>query len=162
MSNHRGQDDDGLLGELRERLGADPPPPAVVAAARAAFTLRGIDAELAALVADSEADDQSLAGVRGAADGRLLTFESAAVTIELEVSPGRDGNRVVGQLAPSGTGAVEILHSGGTTAVEADAHGRFAVGGVPPGPFRLRWRPPDAGRPVHTDWTILGGRPEQP
>jgi len=159
VSNHRGQDDDGLLGELRERLGTDPPPPAVVAAARAAFALRGIDAELAALVADSAADDRPLAGVRGATEGRLLTFESAAVTIELEVSPGRDGNRVVGQLAPSGPGAVEILHSGGTTAVEADAHGRFAVGGVPPGPFRLRCRPPDADRPVHTDWTILGGRP---
>ena len=58
--------DDRLIEVLRRALAeADEVPTEVVAAARAAWTWRTIDAELAALVHDSTLDDQELAGVRG-------------------------------------------------------------------------------------------------
>lgn len=154
--DRREQDDDRLFAELRDHVGNDPVPRTVTAAARAAWALRGIDAELAALVHDSRTEDRPLAGVRGGGTAHLLTFEAGAVTIELEVSPGRDGSRVVGQLVPAGPGLVEVLHRAGPTLAEADELGRFAVDGIPAGPFRVRCRPPDARRPVQTDWTILG------
>src|SRR4051794_33213017 len=71
-----------LLAELSEVFGhVDPVPPEVVAAARASFTWRTVDAELAVLAElafDSLVDDTGGTLVRGAAaeQPRLLTFRS--------------------------------------------------------------------------------------
>ena len=59
-------EDAQLLDELRRAASRfDPPPPAVVEAARSSFTWRTIDAELAALVFDSGVDRPVHAVARG-------------------------------------------------------------------------------------------------
>ena len=79
--------DDRLVEALRRVLAeADEVPTDVVAAARAAWTWRTIDAELAALVHDSTLDVQELAGVRGAATVRALSFTVGEHYLELEVA----------------------------------------------------------------------------
>ena len=75
--------------ELLLRLGvlaraADPAPAEVLELGRAALSMRRLDAELAELVADSDA---ALAGVRGAGSTvRLLTFEAGELVVEAQVS----------------------------------------------------------------------------
>ena len=65
----------------------DPVPPLLDDAARAAFTWRTVDAELAELMRDS-ADAEEEAGmlVRGGGGPRQLSFESPRLGIELEVA----------------------------------------------------------------------------
>lgn len=147
------RDDDGrLLDELRAALtGFDDVPDPVVAAARSAYDWRTLDAELAALSYDSFLDDKELAGVRSAgAEPRLLTFESARGSVEIEVAQGR----IVGQLVPPQTGTVEVRHPGGSVSVQADEFGRFSCGGIPPGPVSLRCVPADAVAMI-TEWFVL-------
>ena len=63
------------------------------AAARAAFTWRTVDAELAELLHDSALD--AGAAVRSGSDGpRMLSFRRAAVTLEVEI----DGDAVLGEV----------------------------------------------------------------
>src|SRR6476469_9444212 len=93
--------DDRLVEVLRRALAeADEVPTEVVAAARAAWTWRTIDAELAALVHDSTLDDQELAGVR-AATGRALSFTVGEHFLELEVAEDGDRRSIVGQVMPA-------------------------------------------------------------
>jgi hypothetical protein len=145
-------EDEQLLTELRSALvDVDPVPDGVTAAARDAFGWRTLDAELAALSYDSLLDDKVLAGVRSDGDAaRLLTFESPALTVEVEVGSGR----IIGQLVPPQAGEVEVRHAGGSMTVAADAVGRFVANGVPAGPVSLRCRTTDAAAVV-TDWIVL-------
>src|SRR4051812_49598386 len=83
--------DEQLLQELRNVLPADPVPPAVVAAARATFTWRSVDDELAALLSDSA--DLALTGVRGSGD-RRLAFEAPQLVIEFVLLPRPRGSRL--------------------------------------------------------------------
>src|SRR2546425_157833 len=89
-----------LLAELRLASAArEPVPPRVLEAARAAYTWRLIDAELAELIADSALEAQ-VAGVRGGVRGeqmpRLVTFEVAGgTTLELEATPADRALRLV-------------------------------------------------------------------
>lgn len=159
MSDHldlTGDPEDAeLLDELRAVLGrADPVPPEVVEAARAAFGWRRLDAELAELLHDSSLDEERLAGVRGGvgrSDPRLLTFEAGPLTVEVEVAAVGARRRLVGQLVPAQPAVVEVRHAGGTVAARADELGRFAAGGIEPGPVSLRCRPA-AGAAVETTW----------
>src|SRR3954447_12070309 len=80
MSHNEGvtMDDDATLEELRALLTRmDPVPDRLDEAARAAFTWRTIDAELAELMADSaDALDESALALRSATVGpRMLSFE---------------------------------------------------------------------------------------
>ncbi len=59
--------DEELLADLRAAGRLDPVPTEAVAAVRAAFIRRTIDAELAELTYDSDMDDERLAAVRDAA-----------------------------------------------------------------------------------------------
>jgi hypothetical protein len=143
-----------LAAALAER---DPVPPDVVEAARAAFTWRTVDEELAALAFDS-ASDAELAGVRG--DGpRALTFEADDVVIDVEVREDASGCHVHGQVAaPPGTStAVEVHTPQATMPVHVDALGRFHGAAVPPGPVRLRCSFPDRAerRPITTEWVVI-------
>src|SRR5438067_5351282 len=62
----------------------DPVPTTAIAAARASFTWRTVDAELALLTYDSATEDAAAVGVRG--DGaRLLAFEADGITLDVEV-----------------------------------------------------------------------------
>ncbi len=91
------QDDEimALLAEALER--ADPVPAHVMDNARAAFTWRTIDAELAELVFDSALH---ASGVRSEEANRQVTFRSSNVEIEIMILEDR-GRRLVGQLVPA-------------------------------------------------------------
>lgn len=142
--------DDELLARLRAVAAeADPVPGDVVAAARAAFGLRSMDAELAELVADSR-DTAHL--VRGPSGRRLLAWAAGAVSVDVEVSGSGDQRRLLGVVeGMSGSVTVEVA-SGWRRDVDPDADGRFTLDGVPAGPTRLRLAGPP---PVVTPWTTL-------
>jgi len=127
--------DELLLQELRAFLGPDPVPAAVAEAARATFTWRSIDDELAALLSDSA--DMALTGVRGGGD-RRLAFEAPQLVIEFVLVPGPRGSRLEGQLAPPGPARIEVLTGDDVTEIEADQHGRFSLDAVRNGPLSLR------------------------
>ena len=139
----------------------DPVPDGVRGAARSSLGWRDPDSALAALIADSAADEGRLAYVRGATGSgqpRLLTFAAAQLTIEVEVtavrSPGGTATiSLVGQLIPPGPGAVAVDHSAGTVDVPPDAVGRFQATGLGPGPLRLRYGAETAVA-VRTDWFL--------
>jgi hypothetical protein len=148
-------------GALREEPRAaphrfDPPPPAVLEAARASLTWRTIDAELAALEFDS-AVDQAAAAVRSGEGPRLLTFSAPGLNIEVEVSPLGPRRQLVGQLVPAQAARIDVRHAGGVTTVQADQLGRFGVDAVSAGPVSLRCHlatvPPSP--PVVTEWIPL-------
>ena len=166
MSEH---DDDPAAGpageadaELLDALAgvaarADPPPADVLAAARAALALRTLDAELVALVRDSAADGSQLAGVRGPAGSRLLSFgldpASEDLHVEMEVAPQADGRRLVGQVRAGGEDAVVELETAfGRRTLATDRLGRFAEE-VPAGPLRLRLRL--QSRLLVTEWVLV-------
>jgi len=139
----------------------DPVPDEVFAAARAAIITRDLDAELAALVADSAAleDELRYEPVRTApaeaADTRLLSFDGGGVRVDLEVSGQADQLTVVGQLiGAADRGCVLEQSDGRVHDVEVDSLGRFVLTGVTPGPARLRFRSASGG-PVSTPWVWI-------
>jgi len=94
---------------------------------------------------------KELAGVRSGGDAaRMLTFDSADMTVEIAVERGR----IIGQLVPPQPGTVEVRYAGGSITIEADAIGRFACDAVPRGPFSLRCVGSSA-TPIVTDWIVL-------
>ena len=83
---------------------AEPVPDHVVDGARAAWTWRTIDEELAELVFDSAVE---LTGVRSEDTARQLTFRAPGVEIEVMVVDDA-ARRIVGQLIPPGECAVQL------------------------------------------------------
>ena len=148
--------DDELLAHLQDAGRLDPVPAEAVAAARAAFLWRTIDAELGQLTYDSSDDDKLLAGVRSTVSGsaRLLTFESPTLTVEVEAVAVGERRRLIGQLVPPQTGLIEVRHSGGSVTVEADQLGRFTAENLSAGPISLRCRTA-SGATVTTDWVLV-------
>lgn len=145
--------DNTLLAELRALAAqCDPIPPEAIAAARSAIAWRTMDAELAELT-DELSSDPQLTGVRSVDTPALLTFESAALTVELEVRPTATGRRLIGQLVPPSRGEVVVRHRGGTSTVAADEVGRFTVDDLPAGPASLRCSAGSAL--VETDWFLV-------
>jgi hypothetical protein len=132
----RWNEDDELLIELAEALReAHDGPREFVEAGKAAYTWRNIDAELAALVYDSEHEPAVLRS--DVASRRALTFSSRMVTIELAVTT--DG--LLGQVLPECAAHLEVqTHGDATVSVTADDLGMFAVRPAPSEPFRIRCR----------------------
>ena len=151
MTGQWWNDDAELLATLAEAVRAERAvPPAFVEAGKAAYTWRTIDAELAALVYDS-ASEPVLTRAE-VASLRALTFASAGLTIELEITDGG----LLGQLVPPGRGEVEVQTAVGTAArVSADDVGFFAIRPVPTGRFRLRCHGHDHADEVVTTWVTL-------
>jgi hypothetical protein len=161
------QELDNELRRIAARL--DPVPDALVRAAEAAFTWRGVDDELAELAFDSLADQQSLALVRGGGEPRLLTFHAADLTIELEVLPPEvlppaqehaqaagAAHRLVGQLLPGGPARVQVRHPDGVLEVATDELGRFVADRVASGPISLRCQQgSEEETPVVTEWVPI-------
>ncbi len=148
-----GWDDEELLAALREALRArESVPPEFVEAAKNAFAWHNIDAELAQLPYDSSRDSDYEPSVRAeAASIRALTFTSAHLTIELEVT--RDS--LLGQIIPAQAGVIKIQpRDGAETEFPGDEIGCFSVRPIPTGPFRLRCRTA-AGLDVLTGWITL-------
>ena len=139
--------DDGLLDELRAAVRAAGTPTAAMAdAARAAFSWRTVDAELAALTSDSLVDEP--AGVRGGSPGpRDLVFEGRGTSVEVA----RDEDCLVGQLVPAGPGPVVLLRPDGEVdRADVDELGRFRFERSVTGPARLRCTTPSGD--VVTEW----------
>jgi hypothetical protein len=135
-------DDEQLLAALREALGADESvPPEFIELGKNAYAWHNIDAELAQLTYDSMHEPDHALSLRAeAASIRALTFTSAHLTIELEVSE----DSVLGQVIPAQSGVIEIQGREGTTATtEADEVGCFLIRPIPDSPFRLRFRTAD-------------------
>jgi hypothetical protein len=139
-------DDEALLAELRDAVqAASEVPPGFIAAGKAAFAWRTVDADLAALTHDS----MTLAGTRtDAADIRSMTFVAPTLTIEVEIMP--DG--LAGQLVPPQPGQIELQpRDGNTRSVYADDVGWFVLSPPPRGMFRIRVTLADGSSAV-TPW----------
>ena len=159
FDQHQGLDpqDERLLGELRRAAGRyDAPPASVMEAARASFTWRSIDTELAALAFDS-AVDLPVGAVRSAGGPRQLAFDAPGLTVEMEVSPDGPHRRLRGQLTPPLPSHIEVRHAGGTTSVDTDALGRFSADAISPGPVSLRCHSTEAPSAPRfaTEWVPL-------
>jgi hypothetical protein len=143
--------DDDMMAELRRIANdVDAAPDLVAESARAAFSTRHLDDELAELLHDS--DLTSSAVVRGTHPGtRALSFESGEVSLELQLEEVR-GRLVVRGIAIGTTGDAEIETT--TTAPQLapiDDRGWFRVEGLPVGPLRVRVRAA-TGAAVNTGW----------
>jgi predicted transcriptional regulator len=142
--------DDDMVDRLRRiALEVDGPPGLMRESALAALSLRCLDGELVRLVSDSAVD----AGmqVRGADEPvRLLSFETAEVSIELQVRE-VDGRMAVRGLVAGVVGEVRAETPQGSRTVPVDADGWFHVDDLPPEVFRLHARALD-GTAVTTSW----------
>lgn len=146
--------DEQILVRLATALdAADPMPESVIEAAKASFTWRTIDAELASLVFDSAAEE--LAGVRSAEATRQMTFRTPGVEIELLVVS-ETSRRLVGQLVPPQAAELTLHHEDETRTAQSDSLGRFTFHDIPTGSVRLTCRlAGDDGAVVQTEWTII-------
>lgn len=156
-SRHDSQDDDELMAELAAAVAEE----AEVsdrrrAAARAAFTWRTIDAELAELLHDSALDAGAAVRSGSGAEGpRMLSFRRAAVTVEVEV----DGTTVLGEVIDEHDGdaapaTITLQRPGADDRVaEADASGFFRFEDV--GPGSVRFVVARAGWSLTTPWATV-------
>jgi hypothetical protein len=129
-------DDEELLAALQQAVAEQQSvPPEFVQAAKSAFAWHNIDAELAELTYDSSRDAELEPSTRAeTASIRALTFTSAHLTIELEVTQ----DAVLGQIIPPQSGTVRVQPKEGTeTTTSADEIGCFSIRPVPAGTFRL-------------------------
>ena len=146
------------IDRLEERLRrvateADPVPDAVLENARAAFTMRDLDAELAGLVADSAVDDGVLAR-DGADDVRMLSFAAPGVSIELDAVPdAHEGGVQVSGLVTGARESMTVVGQHSRSEVALGADGRFAFR-TDRGPLRLELTAVD-GRRVVTAWILV-------
>ncbi len=147
-----GWDDEQLLGALGEAMRAWQAVPSwFTEMGKNAYAWHNIDAELAQLTYDSQADTEELAFVRSeTASIRALTFTSARLSLELEV--GEDS--LLGQVIPPQAGTLETYTKAGLTTSPVDESGYFAVEPIPASPFRLRFHTTD-GADVVTGWIML-------
>lgn len=145
-------DHEALLTELREALTEPAPVPTeFVAAARAAFAWRTIDADLlfAELAFDSASDEQ-LATRSGPASTRLLVFDGGGYRVEAQISDGG----IVGQVIPAEGGRVSC-HTATAMFDETnvDETGCFLLDAPASGPIRLHVR--SDRHEIATSWVCL-------
>jgi len=148
-------DDEELLAALREALAEREAVPAeFVEAAKNAFAWHNIDieAELAELTYDSSRDAELEPSTRAeTASIRALTFTSAHLTLELEVTH----DSLLGQIVPAQAGTIKVqLREGTETTVPADRIGRFTIRPIPVGEFRLHCKT-SADTDALTNWITL-------
>ena len=147
-----GWDDEQLLAALGEAVKArEAVPEWFVETGKNAYAWHNIDAELAQLTYDSQADAGQMAVARSeTASIRALTFTSAHLSIELEVADGS----LLGQVVPPQPGTLETHTRSGMTTSPVDEAGFFALEPIPASPFLLRFRATD-GASVMTGWITL-------
>jgi hypothetical protein len=144
-------DDNALLRMLQEAIDeADPTPEHVIDAARAAFVMRRLDAELAELVRDSLDENAGLIAVRGEGDVRLISFETGVVAVELQVTQRGPVRDLVAQVSGTDVAVAEV-ETPGRRHDTALAEGVVTADGVPAGLLRLHVRTLD-GRELVTSW----------
>lgn len=152
MAVHR-WDDEEILRALRHIFRSRQAlPRAFIEAGRSALAWNSIGVELAQLTCDSTGDREPALSPRdGAVPARTLTFTSAHLTIELDVTPGS----LLGQILPARGCVLTVLpRTGDESLVQASEAGCFSVEPIPPAPFRLHCRTA-AGINVITAWIRL-------
>ncbi|HZB50732.1 MAG TPA: hypothetical protein VE547_16720 [Mycobacteriales bacterium] len=144
-------DDDSLLAVVAEAE-AEQAPAELVAEAKAVYTWRTIDAELAALAYDSALEPEQSSGMRGeAATLRTLSYAARALSLELGVA----GSAMVGQVVPPQPGRVEVRTLTSLLAsVPVDEAGCFTIRPMPSGRFRL-YCVTEGGDRILTSWINL-------
>jgi hypothetical protein len=143
-------DDEQLLQELGSAVrDAARVPESFLAAGRAAFAWRNVDAELAALTHDSTA---APAGTRQeSAPLRAFTFAARELSIEVEVAD----NALLGQIVPPRPGRIELRAGDGTIrTADVDEVGWFTLRPLPTGMFRLYLQTAE-GAQILTEWMTL-------
>jgi hypothetical protein len=158
-------DENDLLQELASLRANTAPPADLTRRARQAFELRSIDAEVAALVSESDDDNETRAGVpalavrRAGGDDRRLVFEPAdgRLSMELTVTITAGQYRLEGHVLPSGALTVDVRRESAPTPVpvDVDPWGGFVVTAVEPGPIQVTCRR-EGERPVSSEWFLLG------
>jgi hypothetical protein len=146
-------DDEDLLAALQRALAErEAVPPEFVEAAKNAFAWHNIDSELAELTYDSSRDAEPEPSTRAeTASIRALTFTSAHLTLELEVTH----DSLLGQIVPAQAGTIKVqLRDGAETTVPADRIGRFTIRPIPAGEFRLHCKT-SADTDTLTNWLTL-------
>jgi len=146
-------DDEELMAALKEALASyQSVPPEFIEAGRNAFAWHNIDAEIAQLTYDSAAYRDAVPSIRSEmASVRALTFTSAHLTIELEVSE----DSLLGQVIPPRQGTIEVHTRAGVIAtIGVDELGYFTIRRPPDSPFRLHWQASDSPDIV-TGWITL-------
>jgi hypothetical protein len=140
-------DDDALMARLTEiARRVDPVPQAVRSFATSVIALRGVDDELARLVADS-ADRGRLVGARAATASRALVYELDGSQLELVIA----GEHLIGWFADRPGTNVEVVTTSGTQTTRTDEYGEFRIARLPPGPFRVRVPGPAS---TTTEWVL--------
>lgn len=136
-------DDDQLLMSLASALAPPDVPGTVLAAAKAVYTWRTVDSELAELTYDS-AYGETLVGVRGTtASLRTLVYQAGELILEIDITK----EALVGNVLPPGPGRLLILGSHGEDRhVPVDDAGSFRVHPVPRRPFRLSFAGDDGSQ----------------
>lgn len=130
----------------------DSVPNDVVTSAKASFTLRAVDDDLALLVYDSLLDDELLSSVRSRMRGsRQVTFKSSHVVMEVEVTEGPKRSLTC-QVVPPRRSSLQVRHRGGTIDLGEDSYGTFHLGVLPAGPVSLRCISEDERRSSSTSW----------
>lgn len=146
------RNDEQLIAKLRTGLAAgDPAPSDVAEFAKAVFSWRLIDAELAELSFDSSVDET--AGVRSTMAARMVSFEVGRWSVDIEYNEVTE--RLLGQVEPAGRVTVELHYAGGATATHTDELGRFDFDDVLPGPVSLVIRTSGDIEVIKTEWIVL-------
>ncbi|WP_410644059.1 hypothetical protein [Amycolatopsis sp. lyj-346] len=145
--------DDELMDVLRAAADrADPVPDLVLRQARAALTTRDLDAELAELAFDSDLAEAGTVRADGD-DVRLLSFEAARVSVELQVEYA-NGRVSLRGLITGATGDAVIEVAGERHTRPIGAEGWFTAAGLPRGATRVKVTAAD-GTTVTTGWASL-------
>jgi hypothetical protein len=152
--------DEALMSELRAFFAeVDPVPPVVTEAAKAALGWRRLDADLAELLRDSAAEEESLALARGGeVSTRSLTFTAPQLTIDVEIREDDGSRTLLGQLSPPASATIEIQAvDEARVSVTADHLGRFRVSLPTGAPVRLRVMDPNrpSAAAVETSWITV-------
>jgi hypothetical protein len=149
---NQSKEDEKLLAMLRKGLAnSDAVPSDVAAFAKAAFTWRDIDAELAELDFDS-ADEEVPAGVRSSTTLRMISFQAGQWMIDIEYDEA--AGRLIGATSPPARYTVELHTSGASFTTESDDMGRFTADGIARGPLGMVLRF-IRGQVVKTQWVVL-------
>lgn len=132
------------LGRVIERV--DPAPDGLADRALFALTLAGLHEEMVELVRL----ELPAAAVRGEeqVQARTVTFTADPATVMITVSPGPQGVRLDGWVAPPARYVVEVHRPDGDVSVESDDEGCFVVEDVPGGAASLVLRRADGTGPA--------------
>ena len=133
-----------LLDDVRDLYQAvDPMPADLPERIRFSLALRGLEIEVARLMAE---EDLPVLATRAVEQSRTVTFDSDSLTIMIRIDPNADGTaRVDGWLAPSQRREIEMRTTAGTLSVVSDEQGRFAFTSVPCGIVQLVVQPAGQG-----------------